>query len=474
LTVGVINGRLYAIGGYHGITGLPTNLVEVYDPVSDSWTTAAPMPTERAELTSATANGLIHVFGGYNGGLLTTQEAFHNSAIPAPAGSLSALAYDGEVLYAGFASSPCGIFKLDPMTGAVLETIPSPTCQPRGMASDGAGHLFLSSLGNFDPGGDVFELDASGNILNSFLVPFRAHSVAFDGTNLYIGDTDSGQIRVTDRVGNHIRTFDAGFRPAGLVFDSRTGHLWAVSMFDRSVREITTEGSLVRTCASPRAPGVQGIGSITRVGSRLYLGEAEPDPFHLPNEGGTIFAVEPVSLLCNPPIPLNEDPVANAGPDRIVIAGESVQFDGTASSDDGTIESFDWDFADGGTANGAIVNHVFLTAGTFQVTLTVTDDAGATGTDTSQITVQSPAQAIQSLSALVQSFNLQQGIANSLDKKLENARAALDAANAGQRSDALNKLQAFINSVEAQRGSELTDAQADALVASARRIMAVL
>ena len=72
------------------------------------------------------------------------------------------------------------------------------------------------------------------------------------------------------------------------------------------------------------------------------------------------------------------------------------------------------------------------------------------------------------------SFNLKQGINNSLDAKLGNVLAALDAANAGNRQDAGNKLQAFINEVLAQRGNELTTAQADQLIDLAQRILAAL
>jgi len=39
----------------------------------------------------------------------------------------------------------------------------------------------------------------------------------------------------------------------------------------------------------------------------------------------------------------------------------------------------------------------------------------------------------------------------SLDAKLQNVQAALEAVNAGQREDAASKLAAFINAVEAQR-----------------------
>ncbi|MGH9779841.1 MAG: PKD domain-containing protein [Candidatus Acidiferrales bacterium] len=169
------------------------------------------------------------------------------------------------------------------------------------------------------------------------------------------------------------------------------------------------------------------------------------------------------------------NPVADAGPDITLIVGESATFDGTSSFDvDGSIASFDWDFGDGGTANGAIVTHVYATAGEFTATLTVTDDEGDSDADTTSVTVRTPAQAILSLSDLVASFNFQQGISNSLDSKLQQAHAAFDAANAGQQQNASNLLMAFINEVDAQRGKELTDAQADTLVAFAVRILAAL
>ncbi len=69
-------------------------------------------------------------------------------------------------------------------------------------------------------------------------------------------------------------------------------------------------------------------------------------------------------------------------------------FDGTASSDpDGSIVGYAWDFGDGNVGTGAAPPHSYSGAGTFDVTLTVTDDQGATGTDTQQVTVAAPNQA---------------------------------------------------------------------------------
>ena len=75
---------------------------------------------------------------------------------------------------------------------------------------------------------------------------------------------------------------------------------------------------------------------------------------------------------------------------------------------------------------------------------------------------------------LVAAMNLSRGIENSLDSKLQNARQALEAANAGQRQDAVQKLEACVVEVEAQRGKALTDTEASQLVAFVNRVLAIL
>jgi len=67
---------------------------------------------------------------------------------------------------------------------------------------------------------------------------------------------------------------------------------------------------------------------------------------------------------------------------------ETVSFDGSNSSDsDGSIAAYEWDFGDGTTATGQTASHSYGSSGDYAVTLTVTDDAGATDTDSVTISV---------------------------------------------------------------------------------------
>jgi hypothetical protein len=67
--------------------------------------------------------------------------------------------------------------------------------------------------------------------------------------------------------------------------------------------------------------------------------------------------------------------------------GLRCHFDGTRSSDpDGTIASYAWDFGDGTSAGSATADHTYVSAAGYVATLTVTDDAGATATQSMMVT----------------------------------------------------------------------------------------
>ncbi|SIS82960.1 PKD repeat-containing protein [Zobellia uliginosa] len=91
----------------------------------------------------------------------------------------------------------------------------------------------------------------------------------------------------------------------------------------------------------------------------------------------------------------NQAPYASIGTN--VSTGTAplvVSFDGNGSSDDKNIVSYSWNFGDG-TANGsgALVEHTFTNAGSFDVTLTVADEEGEVGVDVVTIVVEAANEA---------------------------------------------------------------------------------
>jgi serine protease len=81
----------------------------------------------------------------------------------------------------------------------------------------------------------------------------------------------------------------------------------------------------------------------------------------------------------------NQSPVASF---TYTCTDLSCDFDGSGSNDpDGSIASYAWDFGDGNTDSGTTVSHTYAAGGTYTVVLTVTDNEGATGSDSQDVTV---------------------------------------------------------------------------------------
>ncbi|MDH3768536.1 MAG: PKD domain-containing protein, partial [Gammaproteobacteria bacterium] len=85
----------------------------------------------------------------------------------------------------------------------------------------------------------------------------------------------------------------------------------------------------------------------------------------------------------------NIPPTADANGPYNGTERRPVQFSSAGSMDsDGTIVAYLWDFGDGSTSTDANPTHDYLAAATYDVTLTVTDDAGATGSDSTTATIE--------------------------------------------------------------------------------------
>lgn len=85
--------------------------------------------------------------------------------------------------------------------------------------------------------------------------------------------------------------------------------------------------------------------------------------------------------------PSNSAPTADFTAPTCTVNVEC-SFSGTGSDADGTVTGFSWDFGDQSPAvTNQNTTHTFTSANTFQVTLTVTDNGGATGSVTKPVTV---------------------------------------------------------------------------------------
>jgi hypothetical protein len=87
------------------------------------------------------------------------------------------------------------------------------------------------------------------------------------------------------------------------------------------------------------------------------------------------------------------------------------------------------------------------------------------------INVKTADEAIQDLIDTTKEFNLQIGIESGLDAKLDAVLQALQDVSEENDVAAINSLEAFINMIEAQRGKELTETQADQLIRAAQAVI---
>jgi chitodextrinase len=69
-------------------------------------------------------------------------------------------------------------------------------------------------------------------------------------------------------------------------------------------------------------------------------------------------------------------------------SGKAAEFDGSGSTDDGSIVTYYWEFGDGSTGTGKTATHTYELPGTYEVTLWVTDDAGQQASVTKSVVVK--------------------------------------------------------------------------------------
>ena len=150
------------------------------------------------------------------------------------------------------------------------------------------------------------------------------------------------------------------------------------------VTGIATPQGMVEQIADRTKSGKVFIGN----GQRKIISSVQPEFFEIlfddafnsipptpPSQSDSVSGVITVLDAPPPPPPPNLPPVAHAtvypenGDEPLTVT-----FDASGSTDpEGAPLNYDWDFGDGNFASGIIVQHIYVSAGDFHWTLTVSE-----------------------------------------------------------------------------------------------------
>ncbi len=119
----------------------------------------------------------------------------------------------------------------------------------------------------------------------------------------------------------------------------------------------------------------------TAAGSQVYDTEGDYEVTLTVTDNDDESASDTVTVYVRP----NQPPVANAGNDISAVVGELVIFDASGSTDsDGTVVGYEWSE---GLGNQARVTRTFDDPGHYTFSVTVTDDDGASATDSLDLVI---------------------------------------------------------------------------------------
>jgi PKD repeat protein len=175
------------------------------------------------------------------------------------------------------------------------------------------------------------------------------------GTSFRVVTPDASAIAKVSliRLGSATHAFDMNQRFQWLSFARQSG---ALTITAPTSRNITPPGHYMLFILD--GDGIPSTAKIVSVGS-----ESDPDP------------------------PLNASPTASF---LAACTGLACAFTDGSSDADGSVTGWSWDFGDGHGSTARHPDHTYAAEGTYDVTLTVTDDDAASGSVTKTLTVAPP------------------------------------------------------------------------------------
>jgi len=166
LAVGVINGILYAVGGWNGTTTYAT--VQSYNAATNSWTSRAPLPAARSRANGTSVlDGKLYVAGGYNasGGLTSSLYVYNpgtntwatKAAMPITSGCGASTVINGKLyVFTGCtagASNTGRLHRYDPSTNTWTALAQAPRAHAYPAAGMVNGKLYVA--GGYNSSGAV-------------------------------------------------------------------------------------------------------------------------------------------------------------------------------------------------------------------------------------------------------------------------------------------------------------------------------
>ena len=280
----VVEGKIYAIGGAL-VTREPLSTVEVYDPTTDTWTTKTPMPTARAAHAAAVVDGIIYVIGGgtvsAQPGGFSVVEAYdpatdtwtRKADIPAPRASLSTSGVGGKI----YAIGGIPTFADPHLTG-------------------------LRTVYEYDPSKDLTTLVKTFNISKCFAIAGSDSICITTKINDPTGITLLAEIESPDQTPiESLPLFDDGKHNDGNSGDSLYANIWQISSAEERYYFVDLEVTQIGT--DTIINHINNVALFTTIGPVVFenytLGssDTEPNPgdklnikLTLKNEGSTATA----------------------------------------------------------------------------------------------------------------------------------------------------------------------------------------
>jgi N-acetylneuraminic acid mutarotase len=351
-----VDGKIYVMGGFSG--GIEVNTMEIYDPLTDTWTAGAAMPQQtRGAAVAKARNGLIYLFGGAFSGILSTVQVYNTTAntwttkTPLPVGVWMAAAVtadNGEIYVFGGSSSGAfytyngtQVYDPDADTWSTGADVPTGKCEFGAVKASngliytigGSNGTVLSSVEVYNPATDTWITKAS---MPAPKLEFGA-TVGPDNKIYIIGG------------GTSLWNDQAPFFNSVEIYDPLT-NAWTVPAWSESL--LTTAR--------------KELSAVTANGKIYAIGGSNGAPVNTNEEA-----------LITPPDNVAPTASIDSISPQPATRGDSISFTGHGTDSDGTVAAYKWRSSLNGTlSSAASFSTSTLVVGTHTIYFSVKDNLG--------------------------------------------------------------------------------------------------